>query len=115
MEITERYGISKDLIRYVMRKKINLLTFLVDSLLAEKNLDLFIKFILNNKILNQSATYLYYKCTVNHQIDEIDKIRSISFSFIIFLFCYIESICRIQRTHLLLIRVHSPTYKSFNS
>ena len=44
------------------------------------------------------------------QIDEIDKIRSISLSFIILLVCYIERMCPASEPdYLLLIQIHSTT------
>ena len=83
MKITLRFEISIDLIKFVMRKKIKL--WGISSWFAprEKKSNLLIKFILNYKILNQHA-YI----TVNLQIDEFDKIRSISLSFIILLVSY---------------------------
>ena len=90
MKITHRYEISKDLNKYLMRKKIKL--FAISSWFApsEKKLNLFIQFLLNYKILNQNAIFLYYKHTQNLRTDEIDKIISFSFSFIIIFVCYIE-------------------------
>ena len=76
-----------------MRKKYNLLAFL-DSLPTEMKLDLFITFLLNYKILNQNAIFLYNIYTVDLQLDEIDKLRPFSFSFIIFLVCFIKRLGR---------------------
>ena len=69
MEITPRYEISIDLNKYLKRKKIKL--FAISSWFApeEKKLNLFIQFLLNYKILNQNAIFLYLKGTMNLKID----------------------------------------------
>ena len=75
-----------------MRKKLKL--FAISSWFApsEKKLNLFIQFLFNYKLLNQNAILLYLNDTVNHQRDEMDKIRSISFSSIIILDCHIDEL-----------------------
>ena len=79
MKITQRHEISKDLNKYLMRKKIKL--FAISSLFPprEKKLNLFIQFLLNYKILNENAIFFYYKVTMNLKIDKVDKIISLSF------------------------------------
>ena len=59
MRITPRYEIAIDLNKYLMRKKIQLLA--ISSIFApgEKKLNLFIQFLLNYKILNENAIFLY--------------------------------------------------------
>ena len=108
MKIIHRYEISKDLNKYLMSKKI-ILFFAISSWFApsETNLNLFIQFLLKYKILNQNAIFLYNRHTVNFQIDEINKIRSISCSFIIIFVCYIEKMFSPAERHLFLIQVHS--------
>ena len=59
MEITLRYKISIDLNKYLMRKKIKLFGIPLYFAPGEKKLNLFIQFLLNFKILNQNAIFLY--------------------------------------------------------
>ena len=59
MKITERYEISIDLNKYLMRKKIKLVAISSWFAPGEKKLNLFIQFLLNYKILNQNAIFLY--------------------------------------------------------
>ena len=72
------------------KKKIKLFAISSWFTPGEKKLNLFIQFLLNYKMLNQNAIFLYNRHTVNLQVDEINKIRSISFSFVIIFVCYIE-------------------------
>ena len=75
-------------------KKIKILAISSLFALSEKKLNLFIQFLLKYKILNQNAIFLYNRHTMKLQIDEIDKIRPFSFSFIILLVCYIQTLGR---------------------
>ena len=57
MKITERYEISTDLNKYLMRKKIKLFAFFSCFMPGEKKLNLFIQFLLNYEILNQNSIF----------------------------------------------------------
>ena len=59
MKITHRYKISIDLNKYLMRKKLKPFAFSSWFAPGEKKLNLFVKFLLNYKILNQNDIFLY--------------------------------------------------------
>ena len=59
MKITLGYEISIDLNKCLIRKKIKLFAISRRFAPSEKKLNLFIQFLLNYKILNQNAIFLY--------------------------------------------------------
>ena len=94
MIITLSYEISIDLNKYLMRKKITLFAIFSWFAPVEKKFNLFIQFLLNYKILNQTAIFLYNRYSVNIQIDVIDKIRPFYISFIILWVSFIKRLGR---------------------